>query len=133
MYAQKTDGPVKPACGISDIHITPILMPKALPAPGPVIGEPETPGHHKKKHKICTKQAYITVSGKIYKINNYGNGSNTPIGIIQTGIIKGHAEYEYYWTDMMAASTAVTIPIVVLFIFLQKYYIAGLTGGAVKS
>ncbi len=52
-----------------------------------------------------------------------------PPGFILTYV----GEYEYYWTDMMAASTVVTIPIVVLFIFLQKYYIAGLTGGAVKS
>ena len=52
-----------------------------------------------------------------------------PPGFILTYV----GEYEYYWTDMMAASTAVTIPVVLLFIFLQKYYIAGLMGGAVKS
>lgn len=52
-----------------------------------------------------------------------------PPGFILTYV----GEYEYYWTDMMAASTAVTIPVVLMFIFLQKYYIAGLMGGAVKS
>lgn len=57
------------------------------------------------------------------------NMRTIPPGFLLTYV----GEYEYYWTDMMAASTAVTIPIVVLFIFLQKYYIAGLTGGAVKS
>lgn len=51
-----------------------------------------------------------------------------PPGFILTYV----GEYEYFWTDMMAASTAVTIPVILLFIFLQKYYIAGLTGGAVK-
>ena len=29
-------------------------------------------------------------------------------------------EYEYYWTDMMAASTAVAIPIVLLFMVPAK-------------
>jgi multiple sugar transport system permease protein len=51
-----------------------------------------------------------------------------PPGFILTYV----GEYEYYWTDMMAASTAVAIPVVLLFMVLQKYYIAGLTGGAVK-
>ncbi len=42
-------------------------------------------------------------------------------------------EFEYNWTEMMAASVTVTIPIILTFMFLQKYYIAGLTGGAVKG
>ena len=42
-------------------------------------------------------------------------------------------EYEYYWTEMMAGSVIATFPIVFIFIFLQKYYIAGLTRGAVKG
>lgn len=42
-------------------------------------------------------------------------------------------EYEYFWTEMMAGSVAATLPIVLIFIFLQRYYIAGLTQGAVKG
>jgi multiple sugar transport system permease protein len=42
-------------------------------------------------------------------------------------------EYEYFWTEMMAGSCVATLPIVLIFIFLQKYYIAGLTKGAVKG
>jgi multiple sugar transport system permease protein len=57
------------------------------------------------------------------------NMRTIPPGFLLTYV----GEYEYYWTDMMAASTAVTIPIVILFVVLQKYYIAGLTGGAVKA
>ena len=34
---------------------------------------------------------------------------------------------------MMAASVTVTIPIVLLFIFLQRYFISGLTAGGVKG
>lgn len=52
-----------------------------------------------------------------------------PPGFILTYV----GEFEYNWTEMMAASVVVTAPIVIFFMFLQKYYIAGLTGGAVKS
>lgn len=42
-------------------------------------------------------------------------------------------EYEYFWTEMMAGSVVATMPIVLIFIILQRYYIAGLTQGAVKG
>lgn len=38
-----------------------------------------------------------------------------------------------YWNEMMAASVTVTIPIVAIFIFLQRYFISGLTAGGVKG
>lgn len=52
-----------------------------------------------------------------------------PPGFILTYV----GEFEYYWADMMAASTAVTLPVVIAFIFLQRYFVAGLTRGAVKG
>lgn len=42
-------------------------------------------------------------------------------------------EYEYFWTEMMAGSVMATVPVVLIFILLQRYYIAGLTRGAVKG
>ena len=42
-------------------------------------------------------------------------------------------EYGYDWAKIMAASVAASIPILLIFIFLQKYMIAGLTAGAVKE
>jgi multiple sugar transport system permease protein len=42
-------------------------------------------------------------------------------------------EYGYDWARVMAAAVAASIPILVIFIFLQKYMIAGLTAGAVKE
>jgi multiple sugar transport system permease protein len=38
-----------------------------------------------------------------------------------------------YWNEMMAAAVAVTIPIVIIFLFLQRYFIRGLTAGSVKG
>lgn len=37
-----------------------------------------------------------------------------------------------YWNQIMAASLAVSIPVVVGFLLLQRYFVAGLTSGAVK-
>lgn len=37
------------------------------------------------------------------------------------------------WSAMMSASVIAAIPVTVLFVFLQRYFIAGLTSGAVKE
>jgi multiple sugar transport system permease protein len=42
-------------------------------------------------------------------------------------------EYEYRWIEMMASSIAVMLPIVIAFLFLQRYFIEGLTAGALKE
>jgi multiple sugar transport system permease protein len=42
-------------------------------------------------------------------------------------------QYEYLWVEMMACSILVTLPIAFLFLFFQRYFIAGLTAGAVKE
>ncbi len=47
--------------------------------------------------------------------------------------------YEFFsrslveWPQLMAASLTATLPVMIIFLFLQKYLIAGLTAGAVKS
>lgn len=51
-----------------------------------------------------------------------------PIGI---QLLMGQHSYE--WNEMMAMSILGSIPILVLFIFFQRYFIGGLTNGSVKS
>ena len=51
------------------------------------------------------------------------------IGIAETFL----GEYCYNYGGMMAFAVIGSVPIVVMFIFLQKYMIAGLTAGAVKG
>ncbi|MEG2217771.1 MAG: carbohydrate ABC transporter permease [Clostridia bacterium] len=51
-----------------------------------------------------------------------------PIGI---QLLMGQVTYS--WNEMMAMSILGSVPIVILFIFVQKYFIAGLTAGAVKG
>jgi multiple sugar transport system permease protein len=50
-----------------------------------------------------------------------------PIGI---QLLMGQHSYE--WNEMMAMSILGSIPVLVLFLFFQRYFLAGLTGGAVK-
>ncbi|MDR2981155.1 MAG: carbohydrate ABC transporter permease [Puniceicoccales bacterium] len=50
-------------------------------------------------------------------------------GLIMT--FKG--EFTTNWGNMMAASVFVSIPVTLVFIFLQRYFIHGLTSGAVKE
>lgn len=52
-----------------------------------------------------------------------------PVGMV--GIFVG--EYSYKWGDMMACSLLFALPVLILFIFLQRFLIAGLTAGAVKE
>ena len=52
---------------------------------------------------------------------------------ITVGIVALNSQYQIKWNDLMAASTVSSIPLVILFVCFQKYFIAGMTGGAVKG
>lgn len=41
--------------------------------------------------------------------------------------------YKILWNDMMAASLIASIPLIIMFIFMQKYFISSLTAGSVKG
>ena len=51
-----------------------------------------------------------------------------PIGI---NLLMG--QHTYDWSQMMAMSVIGSIPVLILFLFFQKYFIAGMTSGAVKG
>lgn len=51
-----------------------------------------------------------------------------PVGI---QLLMGQHSYE--WNEMMAMSVLGAIPILIIFLFFQRYFMAGLTSGAVKS
>lgn len=52
---------------------------------------------------------------------------------VSVGIAQMNGYYKIMWNDLMAASVVASIPLVIAFIFLQKYFISGLTAGAVKQ
>ncbi|MBD9527291.1 carbohydrate ABC transporter permease [Paracoccus sp. PAR01] len=51
-----------------------------------------------------------------------------PVGLYQ---FFGHQEVR--WNELMAASIVGVLPVLVLYVFLQRYIVAGLTAGAVKE
>jgi len=56
------------------------------------------------------------------------NRKTLPIGIREF-----IAHYDIRWGEIMATSVLISIPVIVIFISIQKYFIAGLTSGALKE
>jgi multiple sugar transport system permease protein len=52
---------------------------------------------------------------------------------LPVGLQRYFAEYSTDWPGLMAASFLMSVPVVVLFLILQKYFVKALTEGAVKS
>jgi multiple sugar transport system permease protein len=52
---------------------------------------------------------------------------------LPVGLQRYFAEYSTDWPGLMAASFIMSVPVVVLFLILQKYFVKALTEGAVKS
>lgn len=66
-----------------------------------------------------------------YIAHNTSSGMNVAVGM-QYMIATGESLAAHY-THFCAAGVLVAVPITVLFMFLQKYYVEGVTGGAVKG
>lgn len=52
---------------------------------------------------------------------------------LTVGIVALNSQNQVHWNDMMAASSFSCLPLIILFLCFQKYFIAGMTGGAVKN
>ncbi len=52
---------------------------------------------------------------------------------LTVGIVALNTQNQVHWNDMMAASSISCLPLIILFMCFQKYFIAGMTGGAVKN
>lgn len=78
---------------------------------------------------------FITSRYLLGSPQNYLDGSITTVANqmqqmitqIQDGL-RGH-----YWGQFFAAAVIVALPTSILFLFMQKYYVSGVTGGAVKG
>jgi multiple sugar transport system permease protein len=53
-----------------------------------------------------------------------------PITVVLAGLTNS---FGTRWNDLMAVSVVVALPIIVVFVFLQRYIVGGLTAGATKS
>jgi ABC-type glycerol-3-phosphate transport system permease component len=49
------------------------------------------------------------------------------------GIAQMNGFYKIEWNELMAASFVSSIPLLLIFLFLQRYFVSSLTAGAVKQ
>ena len=66
-----------------------------------------------------------------YISHNTSIGMNVAVGM--QGLISTPSMLAAHYTQFCAAGVLVAVPITLLFMFLQKYYVEGVTGGAVKG
>jgi multiple sugar transport system permease protein len=59
--------------------------------------------------------------------------SNEKIRPLTMGLSKFSGEYGTQWNNLMAVATIAAIPIIAIFIALQKYIVSGLTSGSMKD
>lgn len=59
--------------------------------------------------------------------------TSDPMKTLAVGIGQLIGQYRIAWNDLMAVSLVASIPVTIIFLFLQKYLISGLTAGAVKQ
>lgn len=52
-----------------------------------------------------------------------------PVGLVLSFL----GEFQYAWGPLMAGSIIVSLPVMLMFVYMQKHLIAGLTAGAVKG
>ncbi|QAY59124.1 carbohydrate ABC transporter permease [Microbacterium protaetiae] len=58
--------------------------------------------------------------------------TNGPTQTLAIGLQQYSTQVNVYWNQIMAASLVVSVPIVIVFLVLQRSFVAGLTAGAVK-
>ena len=73
--------------------------------------------------------AFMTAWGEVLFASVMTNDSTKTLSI---GLQYYSTQINVYWNQVMAASLVVSVPVVVGFLLLQRYLVAGLTSGAVK-
>jgi len=59
--------------------------------------------------------------------------STDKVRTLPIGLQRFITSYEIYWNHLGAASVLTTIPVVILFLFIQRHMVKGLTAGSVKG
>lgn len=82
---------------------------------------------------IAAVAIYILINGWNEYMYSSVLISKDSLKTLTVGIVSLNTQNQVHWNDMMAASTVSCLPLVILFLCFQKYFIAGMTSGAVKS
>ena len=59
--------------------------------------------------------------------------SSAKIQTIPVGLLYFRGEYGIEWGPFAAAITIIIVPLIIVFIYFQKYFVQGITSGAVKG
>lgn len=73
----------------------------------------------------------LGIYGDLYSPYLYMPSVN--LGVVSTALMRFEGPYSAQWNLIMAASVIIAIPMVILYLFLQKYIFAGIVNGAVKE
>lgn len=73
--------------------------------------------------------SFMTAWGEVLFASVFTDQSTRTLGI---GLQMYSTQTDVYWNQVMAASLVVSIPIVVGFLLMQRFFVAGLAAGAVK-
>jgi multiple sugar transport system permease protein len=76
-----------------------------------------------------TVYAFMTAWGEVLFASVMTDENSRTLAV---GLQGYSTQYNVYWNQVMAASLVVSIPVVAGFLMLQRYFVAGLTAGAVK-
>jgi multiple sugar transport system permease protein len=76
-----------------------------------------------------TVYAFMTAWGEVLFASIMTDDSSRTLAI---GLQAYSTQFQVYWNQVMAASLVVSVPVVAGFLALQRYFVAGLTAGAVK-
>jgi multiple sugar transport system permease protein len=58
---------------------------------------------------------------------------NPELFTVQLGLTQFQFQYQTLWPELMAATTIAILPIVVVYIFFQRFFVAGITAAGVKG
>jgi multiple sugar transport system permease protein len=72
---------------------------------------------------------FMTAWGEVLFASVFSDEATRTIGI---GLQQYSNQTDVYWNQIMAASIVVSAPVVLVFLLLQRYFVAGLAAGSVK-
>lgn len=75
---------------------------------------------------------FISIWGELMWAN-VATASSIKIKTLPVGLLNFKSEMGVQWGQYCAGITLVTVPLMVIFAYFQKYFVAGLTNGAVKG
>lgn len=63
----------------------------------------------------------------------FGLATSADMYTVPVGVAASIGEFRIAWSDLMAGAAIATVPTILLYAFLERYFVRGLTAGAVKG